>query len=353
MRKTVLFLLYILVAVGIASCSYPGRFVTVPENPDVMMQYRTVSGMLTQTHVAYLTVTPSPDEIQATQQSALTLPAAATELPGARTLTPAPVGNETAAGRCDLAQAGRPIDITIPDDTRLIPGQYFSKTWRLVNAGTCTWNSDYAVVWFSGSDMGVIRSQSFNSQVLPGNSVDVTVEMIAPMSPGTYQSNWKLRNNQGQHFGIGPNGDAPFWVRIVVIAIDTPTVTPQPPTLTPTPAIIASGSPAMKLDESLDLDTGQFNQLENDDLVFVLDEDQPHLNPENGARLVHFGTSMPGIEDCLLSPVAEAPIPLDALQAGSYLCYRTTQGLPGRIYLSSIDMENNLLNLEFVTWALP
>ena len=39
---------------------------------------------------------------------------------------------------CDLAQFVR--DVTVPDGTTFLPGATFTKTWRLKNAGTCTWS---------------------------------------------------------------------------------------------------------------------------------------------------------------------------------------------------------------------
>jgi hypothetical protein len=353
MRKPALRLLIILVLGGLAACSLPGSMLPVPGNQNAIVENETLSIPQSETAAAAVIVTPSHAETEAAAEQNRATPTSSAS-PEGPTMTQAPSGGGNGGGRCDLAQAGRPIDITIPDDTRVYPGQYISKTWRLVNAGTCTWSVEYAVVWFSGYDMGLMRSQAFNTRVLPGNSIDVTIEMVAPMTPGTYQSNWKLRNDQGQLFGIGPNGDSPFWVRVVVVPLYTPTVTPPPPTPTPTPAIVASGFSALKLGEGVDLDTGQFNQPESNDISFtLLDETVPHLVPENGARLVYFGSTLPSIEDCRLAPVGDTPIQFDLLQSGTYLCYRTTLGLPGRIYLTNIDFQNNLLNLEFVTWALP
>ncbi|HPK27164.1 MAG TPA: NBR1-Ig-like domain-containing protein, partial [Anaerolineaceae bacterium] len=78
----------------------------------------------------------------------------------------------------------------------------------------------------------------------PGQSIDVSVEFIAPFESGTYQSNWMLQSQAGELFGLGPNGDAPFWVRIQVVGLETPTQTPtstlsgsETATPTPTPTL--------------------------------------------------------------------------------------------------------------------
>jgi hypothetical protein len=352
MKNWMMFALCIIITSGLAACSLPAGVNPARDDQSGMMQYETVSFILTETASGGLTKTPIP------------LAAATTPSPGDVTFTPStpaavkeqsrtPVPSFTSSPTfpCDLAQAGRPIDITIPDDTRVSPGQYFSKTWRLINAGSCTWDTDYAAVWFSGFDMGLSRIQSFNSTIAPGRSVDVTVEMVAPMAPGSYQSNWKLRNSQGQYFGIGPNGDAPFWVRIVVVPIDTPTFTPPPPTPTLPPAIFASGTLLLNLEEAVDLDSGLMNQEEANDLLFSMIEEDAFLVPENGARVVHYGIITPSYESCSLAPVSAEPIAMDDLEPGSYLCYRTTRGLAGRIYLPGFDLESGQVRLEFVTWV--
>ncbi len=38
-------------------------------------------------------------------------------------------------------------DVTVPDGTRYDPGATFTKTWRLRNAGTCTWTTSYTMVF--------------------------------------------------------------------------------------------------------------------------------------------------------------------------------------------------------------
>ena len=144
---------------------------------------------------------------------------------------------QATATACDLAQPGRPIDVTVPDDTSFHPGDNFSKTWRLVNAGSCAWDGHYTVLWFSGDDLGTTHHLPLSERIGPGKSIDITVDMHAPQEPGTYQSNWKMSNGQGEMFGIGTDGDAPFWVRIIVVPADTVTTAPSEiaPEVTHTP----------------------------------------------------------------------------------------------------------------------
>lgn len=151
-----------------------------------------------------------------------------------------PVHTPTPQTPCDKAAAGHPIDVTIPDGTVMNPGEVFAKTWRLENAGSCTWTRQYAVTFFSANSLNAPQINTLAKPVKPGEQIDVTVDMQAPQEPGIYQSNWMLSNEDGELFGIGPNGDAPFWVKIEVVPAITET--PQPtPTVTPTPVVYLSG----------------------------------------------------------------------------------------------------------------
>jgi Ig-like domain from next to BRCA1 gene len=100
------------------------------------------------------------------------------------------------------------------------------KTWRLKNNGSCTWTSGYAVVFYNGDAMsGPPSAPITNGTVPPGSTIDVSVSLVAPITPGTYKGNWRLRNSAGSVFGIGANADQSFWVQIKSVA---PTPTPAP-----------------------------------------------------------------------------------------------------------------------------
>jgi hypothetical protein len=127
----------------------------------------------------------------------------------APTRTPVP----TAVSYCDWATFVS--DVTIPDGTLLNPGEVFTKTWRLKNAGTCTWTPEYDVVFYGGVQMGGVTMQ-IPGYVAPGQSVDVAVTFTAPSSTGHYTGYWLLRNANGGLFGTGTNADETFYVDIYV-----------------------------------------------------------------------------------------------------------------------------------------
>lgn len=126
---------------------------------------------------------------------------------------PAPV---QAATVCDAAQFVS--DVTIPDGSYINPGAIFVKIWRLKNLGTCTWNNDYTLVFFSGTRMGSTTSVKLSRTTAPGQTVDVSVTLVAPTIAGSYTGFWKLQDASGDPFGIGTTHNNPFWVKINVLA---------------------------------------------------------------------------------------------------------------------------------------
>lgn len=119
-----------------------------------------------------------------------------------------------AATRCDWAQFVS--DVTVPDGATYKAGDSFNKTWRIKNIGTCTWSTDYSLVFVSGAQMSAPAAVTLSKSVAPGQTIDLTVSMTAPNAAGTHRGNWQLKNASGVLFGIGANADKSFWVEIKV-----------------------------------------------------------------------------------------------------------------------------------------
>jgi hypothetical protein len=283
--------------------------------------------------------------------------------PGTPSATPAPttIVSTNTPPPCDKASPGNPIDVTVPDDTDMLPGQQFVKTWRLINSGTCTWNSSYAVVWVSGEEMGDQNVVALGGNVSPGQSVDISVPMTAPASTGSYQSNWRLRNADGVLFGIGANGDAVFWVKIDVVnptatatATTTKTPTPSPtPSITPTPIVLVNGTANVAVNDTIDFDTLQLNG-GGTDLSYTVDGGGNHLlTPVGGALLGVYGPTKPGLAQCQGTSLGSASLAVESVGTGTFLCYKTDAGRTGYFQVSSFDPETGALVLIVVTWATP
>ncbi|MBN1265367.1 MAG: hypothetical protein JXA25_07735 [Anaerolineales bacterium] len=107
-------------------------------------------------------------------------------------------------------------DVTIPDDTEMSAGDVFEKTWRIENTGTCTWSTDYSLIFTDGDHMGAADSVPLPERVEPGDTVDVSVSFTAPSADGSYRSDWQMQTPGGNIFGTGRDRNLPVWVQIKV-----------------------------------------------------------------------------------------------------------------------------------------
>jgi hypothetical protein len=113
-------------------------------------------------------------------------------------------------------QAAFEKDVTYPDNTPVLVNQAFTKTWRLKNTGSCTWTSGYQLVFDSGDPMGGPPSQALTTgNVAPNQIVDISVNLVAPSTPGTYRGSWRIREPGGTLFGLSAGA---FWVQINAVA---------------------------------------------------------------------------------------------------------------------------------------
>ncbi len=173
------------------------------------------------------------------------------------TLTPRPLINYSSPTFEVLETQSLPIsardsinqvsDVTIPDDTVLLPGQLFIKSWRMTNSGDSTWEEGTKLMMDTtfNTDMPTVVKAIFVKEndwidftpggwgnrvynVGPGTKVDLAVILRAPLHAGSYQIQFRLVNTKGEII------NTPFWMRFFVA---TPTVTPTPdlPTKTPVP----------------------------------------------------------------------------------------------------------------------
>jgi hypothetical protein len=212
--------------VGLACSSSPAVPVTGPDLVGTAA-YATVGAQMTQeafnnlvqvlTQAAEKTATFTPVPPTATETATATstrTPTATltnTPVPPTVTNTPVPTNTPIPCYRVQFI-----ADITAADGTIYSQNQGFVKTWRLRNVGSCTWTSDFDLVFISGNAMGANSAVDTNATVAPGNTVDYSIAFTAPGDTGTYTGNWEMRSPNGVIFGLGPNGDKPFWVKIGV-----------------------------------------------------------------------------------------------------------------------------------------
>lgn len=340
------FSITLILCLFLVSCNMPSFKSAAQPTLNVTQAYETVNARLTNDAASKPSVTPRPSATQTPAGSQVPTSISATA--SATTQPSATVG---VVSTCDLAAAGNPIDVTIPDDTVMKPGQAFQKVWRLKNAGTCTWTKAYSISFVSGEAMGAPPAVPMPFNVAPGQEVDIAVDLVAPNTPGTYRGDWKLRNAAGQYFGIGPNGGATFWVKIVVSG-----GTPGTPVVTATSStpIQITGTKVMAPGDSLNLDNGQLRDGGGDDLAYGVDGIQPLLKTINGAAFGVWGGSQPSYSDCQSVSMGSGPLNVvDDIGPGRYVCFRTNLGLFGWFVLTNFDVDGYALTVQFLTWAAP
>ena len=180
---------------------------------------------------AVLTAAAQTVEVSLTQSAAQNTPTVAvlptsTIAPPTVTLAVAsPTINVPAATATQDCDNGDFVtDVTIPDGTVLDPNETFTKTWRLKNSGTCSWTPSYAVVFSNGDSMSGPSTQALTGNVNPGQTMDLSVDLKAPATPGDYTGYWKLRNAAGVTFAtfyvtIKVSGGGPFAVTSVNMSV--------------------------------------------------------------------------------------------------------------------------------------
>lgn len=102
------------------------------------------------------------------------------------------------------------VDESPQDDAVFSPGQEFDKRWVIRNNTSETWSEDNVDVRFVS---GYAMHYGSNALDLPysvgsRNTMELTIRMRAPSSPGTYQDNWIV--------AMGGVDLCKFYIRIVV-----------------------------------------------------------------------------------------------------------------------------------------
>ncbi len=193
-RKT--FLLTILAALLLAAC---GAQPTPSEpTPDVAAvrtsAASTVVAQFTLTAAVFTpTVSSAPTDTPETAEETAT----ATQ----ETIAQATTASGTEEGLCDLLSYNPvTVDVNIPDNTVMTPGQEFIKTWRVKNAGTCPWGAGYALTFTGTGDKMDGQFIAFTEVIQPGQEVEISIQFKAPAEAGVYVSTWTMTNPQNVNF---------------------------------------------------------------------------------------------------------------------------------------------------------
>jgi len=117
-------------------------------------------------------------------------------------------------------------DVTIPDGSIMEPGQKFEKVWRMRNEGASAWEENTCLVFVGGDTLSTIDTIVVPQNVQPGQEVDLSINMTAPLKSGRYVGYYRLQLADGTRFGQR------VWVDIFVNVPPVPEVVPSAPAAT-------------------------------------------------------------------------------------------------------------------------
>ena len=193
-NKKVLVAALVMMALTSSGCRQASVEDTPTPQPDMILTAAAQTAEVRLTEIAQPTATMPPT--QAATLPPVTLVPQITETVVLE-VTPAGTVASTSVGgdRADFF-----ADISVPDGTNFTPGEAFTKVWRLRNGGTTTWTTDYALAFIGGAQMGGPNAVPLANSVPPGETVDISVNLVAPETTGNYRGYWEMRNAAGELF---------------------------------------------------------------------------------------------------------------------------------------------------------
>ncbi|HEY3383501.1 MAG TPA: NBR1-Ig-like domain-containing protein [Vicinamibacterales bacterium] len=106
------------------------------------------------------------------------------------------------------------VNETIPDNTTMLPGQSFTKTWTLRNTGTTTWTSGYSLQYVSGNAGCSHTLVAVSGTVAPNATHSFATNCTAPAPTATYREDWRLVEPVGWTINVGSSPT--IWAQIKV-----------------------------------------------------------------------------------------------------------------------------------------
>ena len=197
------------------SPTVPTSTPTLDLNPIRTEVAATVLAQVTQVLALTPTVTPLPSP------TATNLPTSTPSM----TASPSPSATATLSSvtpKAGTENKAQWVSQSITDDTTFKPGETFTMTWRLKNTGTSTWTAGYLLRYYSGDTFSAPKEIAIGREVLPGEEIDISIQMKAPANPGSYSSVWVMSNENRSNF------KEPVYIRIKVVTPATPTPTSKP-----------------------------------------------------------------------------------------------------------------------------
>jgi hypothetical protein len=181
---------------------------------------QTQSALPTVTPVLIVTSTYTPTPTSSSTSSLLpTLPPGASPVPSVSSIVTTPGLTAPAATSTPGQDRAQWVSQSILDGSVFAPGETFTMTWELENVGTSTWTANYLLRFYSGNTFSAIQEVPIGRDVPPGQTIEITVLMRAPITTGDYRSDWVMSNQTRSNF------KEPVFLKMTVAAS---TATPRP-----------------------------------------------------------------------------------------------------------------------------
>jgi len=144
------------------------------------------------------TITPYPTNTPTIKVTAISLTPTNTKIVSSNTTT----ATNTCINKAELIRS-----LTLNDYVSLTPNSLYAKVWEVMNTGTCTWTSDYRVVFDSGDPFFESSDIFIPTEVNPGETVEIRYNFYAPSDAKIYEGYWIFQDPQKNNFGLGGNFD--------------------------------------------------------------------------------------------------------------------------------------------------
>jgi polar amino acid transport system substrate-binding protein len=161
-------------------------------------------------------------------------------LPTGETVVDNDVESEAAPAEECIQGMAYVADLNLDDQNMAAPpvmnlGQDFTKSWRVLNSGTCTWAPDFELVYVNGNRAEAAmggQPVAVGQAVPPGGTLDISANLRAPQAYGVFQGFWQMRDSGKRLFG-----------ETVWVGIQIPDPNPPAP-----PPVAASVNPNLRAD---------------------------------------------------------------------------------------------------------
>jgi hypothetical protein len=193
----------LLLALVLTSCT--GQAAPVQPTPDLGAirdeVVATVVAKITADAALNPTPTQAPTNTTAPTQSMVTATAAVPVLVTGGTVTPIATKKVVSGGGGVFIPSKTPytdsallISQSPKDGSSFAPGADFDIVWTIKNTGLRTWTSDFYIRYLKGTEGSKSKTYSV-TPIAVNDTTDVRVDMVAPSTPGTYNSVWQLVND--------------------------------------------------------------------------------------------------------------------------------------------------------------